>query len=96
MSKAESNAMTIARQVAVFLKKEYGATRVMLFGSLADGFFKSHSDIDIYFEGIPSNRILRAAADCTETFRKYRLDLTPATFCDTDLRQHILKVGVVL
>jgi len=96
MSKADSNAMTVAKKVASFLKKEYGATRVMLFGSLADGFFKKDSDIDIYFEGIPSTRLLRAAGHCTEVFHKYDLDLIPASFCDADMRQRILKEGVAL
>jgi predicted nucleotidyltransferase len=96
MSKAESNAMTIARQVASFLKKEYGATRVILFGSLAKGFFEKDSDIDIYFEGTAKSRILDAAGHCLEVFRKYDLDLIPDAFCQDTLRAEILKEGVVL
>lgn len=96
MSKAESKAMTIARKVAAFLKKEYGATRVILFGSLAKGFFEKDSDIDIYFEGTARRRVLDAAGHCLEVFRKYDIDLIPDAFCQDQLRQKILKEGIVL
>jgi predicted nucleotidyltransferase len=96
MNKAESKAMTIAKKVASFLKKEYGATRVMLFGSLAKGFFEKDSDIDIYFEGIPNKRILDASGHCFEVFRQHDIDLIPDAFCHDQLRRKILKEGIVL
>ena len=96
MSRAESKAMTIAKKVALFLKSKYGATRVMLFGSLAKGFFDKGSDIDIYCEGIPKGDVLEAHAECTRVFRQHEIDLIPDLFCHDRLRQRILKEGIVL
>jgi predicted nucleotidyltransferase len=68
----------------------------VLFGSLADGFFKDRSDIDIYFEGVPSNRIFAAVGHCMEIFRKANIDLQPASFCEETFRQRVLKEGITL
>ena len=47
----------IAKAVAHYLRSRFGATRVLLFGSLATGHSVSgYSDIDIYFEGIPRSK----------------------------------------
>lgn len=96
MSKTKSKAMTTAKKVALFLKEKYGATRVMLFGSLAKGLFEKDSDIDIYFEGVAKNRILDASGECFEVFRKHEIDLIPDAFCHEPLRQRIFKEGIVL
>lgn len=50
-----------ARQAARALREEFGATRVVVFGSLAHGaWFGSRSDIDLAVEGIPPDAFWRA------------------------------------
>jgi predicted nucleotidyltransferase len=45
-----AEAKKIAREVADYLRREYGATKVLLFGSaVAGNYVTGHSDIDIYF-----------------------------------------------
>ena len=88
--------MTAAKKVAHFLKEKYGATRVMLFGSLAKGFFEKDSDIDIYFEGISKDRILDASGDYFEVFRQYEIDLIPDAFCPESVRKRIIQEGIPL
>jgi predicted nucleotidyltransferase len=95
MTSLESDALTTAKEIARFLKTKHGATRVVLFGSLAEGFFKDRSDIDIYFEGVPGNRIFAAVGHCLELFRKANIDLQPASFREAAFRQRVLKEGVV-
>ena len=96
MTSLESDALTTAKEIARFLKTKHGATRVVLFGSLAEGFFKDRSDIDIYFEGIPSNRIFAAVGHCLELFRKANIDFQPASFREAAFRLRMLNEGVVL
>ncbi len=45
----------IAKQVAQMLEKDYHATSVILFGSLAYGNFSERSDIDLYVIGFQGN-----------------------------------------
>jgi len=59
MTSLESDALTTAKEIACFLKTKHGATRVVLFGSLAEGFFKDRSDID-----------LQPASFCEAAFRQ--------------------------
>ena len=86
-----------AREVASYLKKEHGATRVMLFGSSVAGeFLPEHSDIDIYFEGVPYEQELAITG---RTFRKFSdldLDIIPAGHATDDLKKEVLKTGVDL
>jgi predicted nucleotidyltransferase len=86
-----------AREVASYLKKEHGATRVVLFGSSVVGkFFPQHSDIDLYFEGIPYEREFTITG---RTFRKFAdldLDLIPAGHAPEALKKEILETGVEL
>ena len=56
-------ALTLARAKARELKVEYGADRVVLFGSLATGRFTRWSDVDLMAFGVPEDRRLAAMAD---------------------------------
>lgn len=47
-------AMALAREAARRLRDEFGATRVVLFGSLARGHFTAWSDADIAAFGVPA------------------------------------------
>jgi predicted nucleotidyltransferase len=68
-----------AREVALYLKRTHGATRVLLFGSTINGDFQAdHSDIDLYFEGIPCDRELAVGGMTLCAFPELEMDLFPA------------------
>jgi predicted nucleotidyltransferase len=48
--------LAVAQRVAAVLKTEFGATRVLLFGSLVRPWFHEESDIDLAVEGITPSR----------------------------------------
>ncbi len=76
-------ALAVAQQTAALLKQNYGATRVVLYGSTAHGrWFHDDSDIDLAAEGIPADSYLRAwnAVDAlTPDFEVNLLDWGDAT-----------------
>ena len=54
-------AQALARQAAALLRDQFGARRVILFGSLARGdSFHQRSDVDLVVEGIASQDFWRA------------------------------------
>lgn len=58
-------ARRLAGKVARYLKERYGASRVLLFGTLASGFFNpDFSDIKVGFEGVKKELVDDAMADC--------------------------------
>jgi predicted nucleotidyltransferase len=62
-------ARRLAHRVAAYLRRRYGATRVMLFGSLAMGCYNpDFSDIDVCFEGVREAWVADAVADCKLRF----------------------------
>jgi predicted nucleotidyltransferase len=77
------------------LSEEYGARRIVLFGSLAWGGFHAGSDVDVAVEGIAAERMPDAAATACETMdatvELFRLETLPASF-----RQRILDQGEAL
>jgi predicted nucleotidyltransferase len=57
----QQEARLAAQAAAQLLKEQYGATRVILFGSLAHGaWFHARSDIDLAVAGIPAGSFWRA------------------------------------
>ncbi len=86
-----------ARRVASYLKTSHGATRVVLFGSAVAGKFTSaHSDIDLYFEGIPYERELAVSGMTFCAFPDLELDLFPAGHATRELIEGVRAVGVEL
>jgi predicted nucleotidyltransferase len=86
-----------ARKVAFYLKASHGATRVVLFGSTIKGGFESHhSDIDLYFEGVPYERELAVTGVTLRTFPDLDLDLFPAGHATRDLTRDVELAGMVL
>lgn len=98
--KAESRALSSrARgdlEAAISILKNYGAKRVLLFGSLCkSGHFRPGSDIDLAVEGIPPDKITRAAADLMMTL-EWPTDLKPIEEMDAFFRLRILESGELL
>jgi predicted nucleotidyltransferase len=89
-------AISVAKRVAEFLKQR-GATKVILFGSLAtDDYRYGISDIDIYFEGLPYGEELRGAGDAMSAFSDFNLDPIPAGHCPSALKKSVEEFGVLL
>lgn len=67
---------TIAGQLADLLRRDFGAARVALFGSLTDrDLFHQRSDIDLAVWGIPEESYLKAVAAVTGFTTAFAVDL---------------------
>jgi predicted nucleotidyltransferase len=90
-----SQALGEAEQAARLLAEHYGVWKVVLFGSLAWGHFRSTSDVDLAVSGLAPERFFRAAGDLDREL-SVPIDLKLISDCPPALRQRIEKEGVVL
>lgn len=95
-SLAVEDAKVAAAAIASGLKTRFGASRVMLFGSLARGDFHKWSDIDLAMWGVSSADYYRAVAFASGFSDMFKVDLVDTEDCSESLRQHILREGVEL
>lgn len=74
---------------------QHGATKVILYGSLARGDYRADSDIDICVEGLPSKNYFRAFAEC---MMQTQHPMSVLDFADTYgyLRERILAEGKII
>lgn len=94
---SKDKAISLASEVAAYLKDQHGATRVLLFGSTISGtFLPQHSDIDLYVEGLPYDREFEITGETLCKFPAMHLDLMPAGHAPDYLRKEIEATGVVL
>lgn len=90
-------AMRLARRTAAILRKDFGARRVALFGSLAnESGFTLWSDIDLAAWGIPAERFYAAVAAVTGLSAEFKADLVDAETCKASLRSAIERDGIDL
>lgn len=90
-----TRARQVARMAADLLRERFGATRVILFGSLTHGLWYSEtSDIDLACEGLTSETYLLAVARLQDISDEFKFDLVPLESCRPDLREAILKEGL--
>jgi predicted nucleotidyltransferase len=90
-------ALASAHEVASYLKKVHGATRVVLFGSAAAGaFLPRHSDLDLYVEGLPYDKECLITGTTFLRFADLDLDLVPSGHAPEHLKKEILRTGVAL
>ena len=76
------------------LRSHYGATRVILFGSVVEGFYvPGHSDIDIYFELPDEKDEWHVTGGLMMEFSKYDIDFRPAGMCTPKFREAVLRNG---
>jgi uncharacterized protein len=86
-----------ARKAAQILKEKYGATRVVLFGSLAhQEWFHSSTDVDIAVDGLVDGDYWKAWGDVEELFPGYRLDFVDWGMASESLQRTIDEEGVEL
>jgi predicted nucleotidyltransferase len=90
-------AWTVARQAADVLRERYGATRVLVFGSLADGaHFSAHSDVDLAALGLAPSDHYAALGRLLSLSPDFEFDLVDLETCPVGLRSAILAGGIPL
>jgi uncharacterized protein len=90
-------AWLLARKAAGLLKSEFGAARVVVFGSLArEDWFTTWSDVDLAAWGISPARYFEAIATLTGLSPIIRIDLVDPESCRPKLRDTIEREGVEL
>ena len=89
-------ALTDARKIADFLKREYAA-RVFGVGSLFDPDrpFRETSDIDLVVEAVPPTRFFEASAKAAR-MTDYELDLIPLEDANEHMKKIVREKGVEL
>jgi len=75
--------------------KASGCSRILLYGSLAEGVSNKNSDIDIAVSGLTSKEFFKAVA-VLPFIIKHRVDLTDYGELPPKFQQNIEKNGVVL
>jgi predicted nucleotidyltransferase len=90
-------AWDVARTAASLLRQRFGATRVVVFGSLAHrAWFTPWSDIDLAAWGIPPDAFYRAVAFVTGLSPEFEVDLVAPEDCRPALCQVIEREGIDL
>jgi predicted nucleotidyltransferase len=82
-------------RIAPLLVHEFGAIRIILFGSLVKGTFTAESDIDLAVEGILSDHYFAAMAAVNRMTPRW-IDLKPLEELAPHVRQRILTTGEVI
>ena len=90
-------AWQVARQAAELLRQEFGADRVVVFGSLVhESQFNQWSDIDLASWGIPPDRFFGAVAAVTGLSSEFKIDLVDPETCHRALTETIEQYGLQL
>jgi len=91
------HAWNTARSASHILRNKFGASRVVVFGSLSrQSGFTQWSDIDLAAWGIPPDKFYRAVADVTGFSQEFEINLTDADACPPNLLKAVEKEGIDL
>lgn len=90
-------AVPIAERAAAILKEQFGAQRVILFGSLAHGhWFGPKSDIDLAAEGIQASDFWRAWCALDEIDSDFEINLIAIESASASLQEALAYEGIEL
>ena len=90
-------AWILARQAANLLKAEFGAKRVVVFGSLPRGEgFSARSDIDLMAEGIAAQDFWRAWCALDRLTSDFEIELVASEEATPKLQEVVRREGVEL
>ncbi len=93
----EKRAWKLARRAATLLGQQFGATRVMVFGSLVhQGCFTQWSDVDIAAWGICFEDTFRAIGAVMDLDAEIEVNLVDVATCSSSLLTTIERQGVEL
>jgi len=88
-------AWQLARQAAEVLRRDFGATRVVVFGSLLrPSMFGERSDVDIAAWGIQPQDTLRAMSAVAYLDEQVEVNLVDVNTCKPDILQVIESEGI--
>ena len=94
VSQRRRRASVTARRASELLRSEFGAKKVIVFGSLARHVgFSPWSDIDIAATGIPPTRFFEAVGVVTGLSAEFKLDLIDLETCLPALHERIVTEG---
>jgi predicted nucleotidyltransferase len=97
LSARRQAALIAARGAAGLLKTSFGATRVLLFGSVAAAAgFHERSDIDLAVEGVPPDHFWRAWAALDDLGSGFEIDLVDLTYARQSLVDEVARSGIEL
>jgi predicted nucleotidyltransferase len=92
-----TRALRQAKSAAALLKREFGATRVVLFGSLAHrSWFTRWSDIDLAAWGIAPGDFYRAVGTISDMPSEFKIDVVDPETCRPAVRAEIDEDGIEL
>ena len=84
----------VARLAAQMLRKRFGATQVLFFGSpVHEDWFSDTSDIDLAAWGISSEEYFKAVAHLQDLAAEFSIDLVRMEHCKQILHEIILAQG---
>ncbi|KPA17434.1 nucleotidyltransferase [Candidatus Magnetomorum sp. HK-1] len=94
LDERRKKAWDIALNASYFLKAEYNASQVMLFGSLIHNYWYSrYSDIDLAVWGIEGVKYFEAVAKLQDISFDFDIDLVSVENCKAELLKTILREG---
>lgn len=97
LAQRKERAWGTARQAAKLLKERFGATKVLLFGSLAHNlWFSTTSDIDLAAWGIAPEDYFRAVAKLQDLSPEFSIDLVTMEECTLSLSNVVVVEGIPL
>ena len=97
LAERRERATAAARKAAEMLKEEFGATRVVLFGSLArEGPFDMHSDVDLAVWGLDPRVYYRVVSLLLDIDPAIEVDLVMGETVPASLLAAIEQEGVPL
>ena len=82
--------------VVRLLAEDFGATRVLLFGSLARGRAGPTSDVDRLVDGLPLEGLIEATARTDRLLAGANADLVPADRVRSEVLTRALATGILL
>ena len=81
------------KQIVSILKQTFGATRILIYGSLLNDRFSADSDIDVAVEGIPEECFFEALASVNQYCDRW-VDLKPIESLEPYFWQRIQAKGM--
>ncbi len=92
-----TRALELAQAAAALLREQFGATRVVLFGSATrEDAFWERSDIDLAAWGIPREDYFTAVARLQELSGEFSVDLVEGDHCRPAIAEAIAAEGRAL
>ncbi len=91
--RAKQQAWQEVEAIAQRLRQQFGAKRIIVFGSLLSDRFGDDSDLDIAVEPIPKAQFFEAVASVNECSQRW-VDLKPLDELEPYFKQRVLDTGL--